>query len=1271
MGTFGSRNLALLGCSFFILSVFIGSTEAWTGRVCSRSVRATRWETYCYYWSGRYCCGYKRRIVTYYKTQNYCCGGWQETSPGNHNCNKPVCRPYCFNRGTCTSPDYCTCPDGHTGRLCEDKECASHLKPCYPGWCDNNNCKCFGGFGNTGCIEVISPTYKPIIDSCQTVFSLFDRVLDMKRYQYTVDATGKNETEILWVNQNDYNMLNMTFDVSMDWQSLKEFLPMMPDYIGEYTIGVISAMVDTAYSRLPLPGQTEREVVTEGAETYKCQGLSNLNPVTNDQLKCRLNENSFQLAIRSGDWFTFTFSAKTGGFRRLINTNNNQPYATQNYTGNIQTVKVMQFKFDFEVPEHCSTSCPTQPPLEILSDITKEPINARWSGWSDGLSGVADYTLEVFKLSPNQFSKVLEEARPLDPVKLFRMNHTNFGLEYTKIYTPPEAGMYSLILEIRDLANNTVYVRRFALYDPVSDITVSSDHQLAVVSAEADTKYGWQSFYGDSSDQGTIINVSWKDYFVNKFHEDNFLLNPIDPYPPQLDDGGRRGEGYKKILEEFEDKEGERQTTKIPNARGIVRFDIVSDYAGDGGSSLVTPPNTWRTVDGIKDGDTESFAAGAITDGITVKVWVRASDAMGNTRTESTLVSFDMSHPEVITAPSMQTNIAKGAFPFSSRINVGCRDVESGVYKIHWRLRMANNRSFVKMEGDAINPVQTSACTNDCYRTRIDEWYNRSIEFDINHCWMRVPKENLDTQVMEVEMKIFNSAMLSVTEVMTIRSIRNFTGIEDYFGPMNIQMTRQSETGVSLSWDHAPSCYARNTILVVVVMPDNSNKTLRADRDADRFDITGLVENTQYPVKLYTVYIIDDETEKTTLSQVSTYTIKTAPKPEDKGLSGGAIAGIVIVILLLIVIAIGIVLLWRTGKLQVMLERIRSRRGQEEAPSISFSNEPYMRKKSHFGRGEKNKAYSRTFDDDMIYYGEVDLSKQPWTLSRKDISLEEQIKSGRFATIFKAKMFSSQQRDADNVVVKTLKGDYTEKDLTLMKAKITFYGSEVGNHPNVLKFIGAVDDIALGPFMVLEYCENGTMKDYLTSHKDRVDEQMHERLFKFTFDISKGMEYLANKKIVHRRLAARNILLTFLHEAKISGFGPVPNEADDGAKEERIPVKWLPPECIEESSTRYANEKSDVWSYGIVMWEIFTLGDVPFPDIRSASLLSHLKKGDRPPKPEYADQKMYGLMKKCWNETPKKRPSFAKVRAELETLFVSSGGDEFYYDNKFIYDNKV
>ncbi|KAH3716751.1 tyrosine-protein kinase CSK-like [Dreissena polymorpha] len=170
-------------------------------------------------------------------------------------------------------------------------------------------------------------------------------------------------------------------------------------------------------------------------------------------------------------------------------------------------------------------------------------------------------------------------------------------------------------------------------------------------------------------------------------------------------------------------------------------------------------------------------------------------------------------------------------------------------------------------------------------------------------------------------------------------------------------------------------------------------------------------------------------------------------------------------------------------------------------------------------------------------------------------------------------------------------------------------------------------------------------------------------LFRFGIEIAKGMEYLAGKGITHRRLAARNILLTFSKEVKIYGFGPQPQETGDGDAEserkERIPIKWMAPECM--TSTKDADEKSDVWSYGVVLWELFSMGETPFDNVKSRDLPDRLKKNIRLQKPERCDNVWYGVMTKCWAYQPKERPTFTAVRKELDTMFVASPGDDCYY----------
>ncbi|XP_071153798.1 fibroblast growth factor receptor 2-like [Mytilus edulis] len=253
--------------------------------------------------------------------------------------------------------------------------------------------------------------------------------------------------------------------------------------------------------------------------------------------------------------------------------------------------------------------------------------------------------------------------------------------------------------------------------------------------------------------------------------------------------------------------------------------------------------------------------------------------------------------------------------------------------------------------------------------------------------------------------------------------------------------------------------------------------------------------------------------------------------------------------------------------------------------------------------------------------------------------------------------YYGNHRDAQTVVAKVVKDDQKEENVMKMKAKINFYTEKVGHHKNVVDFIGYVEDDVRGSFMVLEYCESGVLKEFLISKKSDITVDLEERLFRMVFGVCLGMDYLSSEKVVHRRLAARNILLDHLLEPKITGFGPEPDAEQEG--EERIPLKWMAPECMK--STMNANELSDVFSFGVVMWEIFSLGDTPYPGIQSREVASRLKQGYKMKKPEYCDDAFYKIMLKCWHYDPNKRSGFAAVKDQLSKMFQEGPSEEYYY----------
>ncbi|XP_031561076.1 fibroblast growth factor receptor 2-like [Actinia tenebrosa] len=189
--------------------------------------------------------------------------------------------------------------------------------------------------------------------------------------------------------------------------------------------------------------------------------------------------------------------------------------------------------------------------------------------------------------------------------------------------------------------------------------------------------------------------------------------------------------------------------------------------------------------------------------------------------------------------------------------------------------------------------------------------------------------------------------------------------------------------------------------------------------------------------------------------------------------------------------------------------------------------------------------------------------------------------------------------------------------------------------------------------------DNNGEGDIKVQQEDEDDILTSGDLMAFAWQVSQGMEYLSKRGYVHRDLAARNVLVGNSKEAKIADFGLTRHMYEDlyQAKTNRkLPLKWMSIEAIFDQSF---TSQSDVWAYGVFLWELVTLGGTPYPSINNRELLKLLKEGYRMEKPETCDTELYNIMCSCWKEMPEDRPTFVDLREKLEEMMTR---DNPYFD---------
>ncbi|CAH8819339.1 unnamed protein product [Schistosoma curassoni] len=308
------------------------------------------------------------------------------------------------------------------------------------------------------------------------------------------------------------------------------------------------------------------------------------------------------------------------------------------------------------------------------------------------------------------------------------------------------------------------------------------------------------------------------------------------------------------------------------------------------------------------------------------------------------------------------------------------------------------------------------------------------------------------------------------------------------------------------------------------------------------------------------------------------------------------------------------------------------------------------------------------------------LNSSPKTyIPKSSFTLENLLGEGNYGIVYKGKLSINADDESNSsdteIAIKTLKDGFRNRQLInlIREAKVLI---ELEPHPNIIKFHGLCIDNN-HPYILLELAVHGNLRDFLRNRRppglnywadertinslyvivknsndfkeflsDSRIRQQRVELLKFALDIANALLYFETLSLFHRDVAARNVVLTEGFVAKLCDFGYActQEESNNGYMEmdkDYLAVRWMAPECL--MTTKCYTSKCDVWSYGILLWELFSLGNSPYPGLDNGQLINWLNNGNRNPRPYLSTNSIYQLMLECWSQDPDSRPRFYDI----------------------------
>ncbi|CAI5646868.1 unnamed protein product [Oreochromis niloticus] len=457
----------------------------------------------------------------------------------------------------------------------------------------------------------------------------------------------------------------------------------------------------------------------------------------------------------------------------------------------------------------------------------------------------------------------------------------------------------------------------------------------------------------------------------------------------------------------------------------------------------------------------------------------------------------------------------------------------------------------------------------------------------------------------------------------------NVTIFLHYTDPPQITTMRlvgRTSTSLALSWDVSPRPRPQLNIrykLTYHKKDDNLDKTTYTvlTLDKNSAQIKDLAPGTAY---LFRVQALgsDDNSEGSRMEEHFETLTEGNPSQNYTVL---LVAAVLVAMMLIVVSA---VLFFRRRK-----RNSHTRQGPED---------------TYFSTPEQLKPLKTYVDPHTYEDPNVAVLKFATEIHPSHITKQKVIGAGEFGEVYRG-ILKAPGRKEVAVAIKTLKPGYTEKQRQDFLSEASIMGQF--SHQNIIRLEGVVTKFKHA-MIVTEYMENGALDRYLRDHDGEISSF---QLVGMLRGIAAGMKYLSDMSYVHRDLAARNILVNNNMECKVSDFGlsrvleddPEGTYTTSGGK---IPIRWTAPEAI---AYRKFTSASDVWSFGIVMWEVMAFGERPYWDMSNHEVMKAINEAFRLPAPMDCPSAVYQLMLQCWLQDRAKRPRFGDIVSLLDKLLRS------------------